>query len=122
MFDDLQLTLRQICRRTNRLIEGAKATRLGVLEETITDINLIDIAQRHPSHVRTKKYTRIEEGQSSGADWLWFLGRPGEWFALLVQAKLISYKTRKCIGLRQRTPGGGLQSELFLSYMPGQNH
>jgi hypothetical protein len=69
---------------TSDIIQSGFSTRLGILEETITDMHLLAIARRHGDYVVTRKFSRKEEGSQSGADWLWCIGEPGAWFSLLV--------------------------------------
>jgi hypothetical protein len=87
---DLRQTFDERARWTNRMLLAGTVTRLGLLEESITDINLIEIATRHPNHIISRKFTRREEGATSGADWIWTIGRPGRWFSMLVQAKVMN--------------------------------
>ena len=53
---------------TNTLIARGQITRLGILEETITNMHLVEIQARHPEHVYTKVFGKREEGTASGAD------------------------------------------------------
>ena len=116
----MRLTLSDLCQTfseradwTNRIIGGGLSTRLGVLEEKITDVNLITIQDRHPNHVLTRKFSRKEEGSSSGADWLWCIGEPGSWLLLLVQAKIVNPKTGTCHYLNYKK---GKQRSLLKQY------
>lgn len=84
-----------------------------MLEETVSDVNLIEISSSHSDHVLTKKFSRRVEGAASGADWLWCIGEPGSWLILLVQAKIINPKTGNCHYLNYR---GGHQCSLLVSY------
>lgn len=113
-------TLRFVCLRTDKLIGAGVSCSLGVLEETITDINLIDVALRHPRFVSTRKFNRIEEGTVTGADWLWVIGGPGRWLPILVQAKLVDTRTKKCIGFRQKLSNGRLQYDLLVNFAKSQ--
>ena len=36
---------------------------MNILEETITDINLLDLQINHPNEVRTQKFSKPEEGK-----------------------------------------------------------
>ena len=96
-------TFHEQARWTSEIIQRGFSTRLGILEETITDMNLIAIAQRHSDYVVTRKFSRKEEGSQSGADWLWCIGEPGAWFSLLVQAKVIHPHTSICRFLDYRS-------------------
>ncbi len=86
---DLCRVLQDRAAATYELIDYSFVERLGVSEETITDVNLVEVRRALPAlHVVTKKFTKHEESASSGADWLWVFGKPGRWVSLLVQAKL----------------------------------
>lgn len=89
-------TLYERAHWTNEIINKGAFLRLGIMEETITDMHLLTIAEKHSDHVLTKKFTRREEGAKSGADWLWVIGEPGSWISLLIQAKIINPKTGNC--------------------------
>jgi hypothetical protein len=110
---DLHITFQERATWTSSIIENGFSSRLGVLEETITDVNLIEISRRHSGYVLTKKFTRREEGSNSGADWLWCIGEPGAWFPLLVQAKVINPSTSTCHFLNYRS---GKQRRLLLEF------
>ena len=81
---------------TQNFIYRSNVLRLGILEETITDMHLFSIADKYANNVITRKFNRREEGSQSGADWLWIIGEPGSWLPLLIQAKVINLKTQKC--------------------------
>ena len=100
---DLCTTFQERAAWTQRHIRRSKMHRLALLEETITEINLAMIADKHEEHVFTRQFSRKEEGSKSGADWLWCIGGPGAWLCMLVQAKLVSPKTGSCSNLDYRT-------------------
>lgn len=93
---DLCSTFSERARWTPDVIGQGLASRLGVLEETITDVNLLSIASEHRNYVYTKKFSRRQEGAESGADWLWCIGESGAWLNLLVQAKIVNPQTGRC--------------------------
>lgn len=64
-------------------IDTSRRVNFQLKEETITDINMLALKARHPRQIRTKVFTKPEEG-INGADWEW-------WFV---------NKARKCVGLR----------------------
>lgn len=86
---NLCATFQERAEWTDRIIAAGYSSRLGILEETITDIHLLEFARRHPLNVWTKKFTRKEEGSLSGADWLWCIGGADGWLPMAIQAKLI---------------------------------
>lgn len=61
-------------------------TGISLSEESITDFNLIELQCRHPSEIRTQKFSKHRESLV-GADWEWWLGSKGFWLGLRVQAK-----------------------------------
>lgn len=87
---------RRLCRsfvraacRTWRLV--CRGARHGLMpsEETLTDLNLLDIRSRNPSSVWIWRMSKWEEGKKSGADWEWWVGRQGAWVGMRIQAKLL---------------------------------
>ena len=93
---DFGLFLKKRAEWTNRFIERSFAFRLGIMEETITDMHLFSVADEYSDNVIVRKFNRREEGAVSGADWLWIIGAPGSWLPLLVQAKIVNPETRVC--------------------------
>lgn len=87
---------------TGNTIGDGFATRVGILEESLTNFHLLEFARRHPEHIVTRQFTRREEGSASGADWLWCIGEPGSWISLLVQAKIVNPDTGTCAQLDYR--------------------
>jgi hypothetical protein len=67
-------------------LEAATAPELRIGEETLTDINLIDMQYRHPAEVVTEKFSKQMEAQN-GADWEWWLIFGGRTLGLRLQAK-----------------------------------
>jgi Family of unknown function (DUF6615) len=88
----------------------------GILldEETITDINLLEIQKRHPLEARTHKYYPPIEGAISGADWDWWFGSKTGWLGLRIQAKKLNHKTLRYDKLAHATKKHGLQVDLLL--------
>lgn len=72
--------------KTWKYIELSELTNIGLSEESITDINLLDLQRTHPSEILTQKFSKPRESQI-GADWEWWLGSQGKWLGLRIQAK-----------------------------------
>lgn len=92
--------IKEICnsiqRQTLRIadeVDRAGYTGLGIHEETITDILLNGIQSEHQENVLTRKFSHKEEGNITGADWLWCIGEPGSWITFAVQAKIANMNT-----------------------------
>jgi hypothetical protein len=88
-------------------------TRLGVQEETITDILLNGIQSENEANFFTRKFSHKEEGNITGADWLWCIGEPGSWITFAVQAKIANMKTGRINFLHYR---GGRQYTQLVSF------
>lgn len=63
----------------------ARSEELGLTwaEETVTDILVVAAS----AHVKVVPFTRKQEGDVVGADWLWWWVGQDESFGMLVQAK-----------------------------------
>jgi len=83
-------------------VKKAGYTGLGIQEESITDILLNRIAYEHKENFATRKFTRKEEGNFSGADWLWCIGEPGAWITFAIQAKIANINTGRVNYLHYR--------------------
>lgn len=58
-------------------------------EETLTDLNIIELKIRHSSEIYSRTFNKTEEGLN-GADWeWWFTGSSQKWIGFRVQAKVI---------------------------------
>ena len=75
------------------LLGRAFAVASPIGEETITDLNLLELRSRHPQEVITRSFSKRAEA-AEGADWEWWLtGTSRRWFGLRVQAKVIDVGT-----------------------------
>lgn len=74
-------------------VHKAGYTGLGIQEESITDSLLNRIQYEHKENFSTRKFTKKEEGNISGADWLWCIGEPGTWITFAIQAKIANINT-----------------------------
>jgi hypothetical protein len=83
----------------------ARARRVGhqPLEETFTDVNLLELKDRHPREVITQVFNKPKEG-INGADWEWWLtdAAGSQWLGLRVQAKVLDLRTNKFEHLHYR--------------------
>jgi hypothetical protein len=74
-------------------LRDARTFEIRFGEETITDLLLLDLkrkAFKTTSIVQTSKY----EEKNTGTDWEWWLGHPGKWLRLAIQAKKLKRKDR----------------------------
>lgn len=74
----------------------AKGRRVGhqPLEETFTDLNILELKDRHPSEIYSQTFSKRREGVN-GADWEWWLTNSSRslWLGLRVQAKVLHLAT-----------------------------
>ncbi len=74
----------------------SKARRVGhqPMEETFTDLNILELKDRHPLEIYSKTFSKRREGVN-GADWEWWLTNSSRnaWLGLRVQAKVIHLAT-----------------------------
>jgi hypothetical protein len=73
--------------RTWSLLSNGARLKVVPGEETITDLNLLELKRRWPSVIYTEKFTRYREGQETGADWEWWIAARDRWLGLRIQAK-----------------------------------
>lgn len=111
--NEFGLYLRERAHWTHNIISKSTMLRLGIMEETITDMHLFSIADEFSNNVLTKKFNCREEGSKSGADWLWIIGEPGSWLPLLIQAKIVNPQTGNCQRLDYKD---GEQRKRMLTY------
>jgi Family of unknown function (DUF6615) len=84
---------RRLSFSTWRLLKQAHGVGHKLLEDTITDINLLKIRSKCGSQIITRTFTRPEEGKSGG-DWEWWLtGSSRKWLSFRVQAKVLNVST-----------------------------
>jgi hypothetical protein len=86
--------IRQAARTWDFLAEGA-AYKLLPGEETLTDINLIELKRNVSPWVFTEKFTRYREGTETGADWEWWIADEDGWLGLRIQAKRLDPYTQR---------------------------
>jgi len=65
---------------------------MNILEESITDFNLLELQYKHPTEIKTQKYSRVRENVV-GADWEWWFTSGGYWLGLRVQAKKLDERS-----------------------------
>jgi len=63
--------------------------RFGLTEPHLTESVLAAISAITLTKVRVRKFSTNVEGLVTGADWEWWLGSPGNWVGMRVQAKKI---------------------------------
>jgi len=86
-------TFRKQAFSTWNLLRKSRVNDFQPGEETITDMNLLEIKMKHPQEVFIQKFTKRQEAKT-GADWeWWFTGSSGKWLGFRIQAKVINIDT-----------------------------
>lgn len=84
----------QSARTWDFLAEGARY-KIVPGEETLTDINLIELKRKLPTLIYTEKFSRYREGRETAADWEWWVGDRDNWLGLRLQAKRLDPYTQR---------------------------
>jgi hypothetical protein len=89
-------TFRALSFRTWDVLAQSRRVGHQPLEETFTDLNLLELKVRHPFEIKTITFTKPQEG-INGADWEWWLTDVGhsQWLGIRVQAKVLDLKTNE---------------------------
>lgn len=97
------------------LLRVSKTANVQIGEETLTDLNVLQLRLNHPTEVVTDPLTKPEEGVE-GADWeWWFTGSSGRWLGFRVQAKVIELKSDRYKELHYQQKKTGLyQSDTLI--------
>jgi hypothetical protein len=104
-------TFQELAHFTWKRLGAAGATGLPWSEETNTETLLATLAERHPRHVRLRAFTRREEALK-GSDWEWWIGSPGAWFGMRVQAKRIHRTNGRFVGIHRQKPRGHTSTQM----------
>lgn len=87
--DTLCIDFREVATHTWNLLSNAHKAKFNIGEESITDINLLELQMRQPKRLIIRQVSRRAEG-ATGADWLWaFVSKSGQVVGMCIQAKKI---------------------------------
>jgi hypothetical protein len=93
---------KEVSKRTWNLLKNAADSNMSIGEETITDVNLLELQIRQPAAILTRQVSRYNENLI-GADWIWaIVGRTGRTFILYVQAKKLFLRSDRYESLIER--------------------
>ncbi|MCQ8895248.1 hypothetical protein NQT62_02195 [Limnobacter humi] len=83
-------TFRSLAFRTFDQMGRARRVGHQPLEETFTDLNILELKDRHPTEIFCQAFTKSQEGKN-GADWEWWLtdSLKSKWLGLRIQAKVL---------------------------------
>ena len=82
--------------QTGRNLYAARESMFPLCEDTVTEMNLLEIASRHQDRVIVKRFNRKEESKG-GADWSWWFldEKEKEAIGFRIQAKIIDWRSDK---------------------------
>ena len=82
--------------QTGRNLYAARESMFPLCEDTVTEMNLLEIASRHQDRVIVKRFNRKEESKG-GADWSWWFldEKKKEAIGFRIQAKIIDRSSDK---------------------------
>ncbi|MBE2193297.1 MAG: hypothetical protein IAE83_03910 [Anaerolinea sp.] len=99
---DLCKEFEKQARRVWLLLKKAQSIGYQPKEETITDLNIIELRKRCSRQVITHEFTRHQEAKT-GSDWEWWFTADGtRWIGFRVQAKILHLKTNQFRQLHYR--------------------
>lgn len=77
------------------MLDKARSINCQIGEETLTDLNILELKIRHSHEIYSITFNKIDEGKN-GADWEWWFTNSNEnkWIGFRVQAKVIDIKTQ----------------------------
>ena len=104
-------TFQELADLTWHRLQASVATGLPWSEETNTETVLATLAERHPKHVRLQVFSRREEALN-GSDWEWWVGAPGAWFGMRVQAKRLHRTKGRFVRLHSQKPRGHASTQM----------
>jgi hypothetical protein len=81
--------------RTWDLLSEGSFYKLIPGEETLTDLNLLELKRQLPFLIYTEKFTRYREGKVTAADWEWWIASQDNWLGLRIQAKRLDPVTQR---------------------------
>lgn len=73
------------------LILRGKQQGIKIQEETITEILLLDLAEKFGDQMKITLFNKNQEGKN-GSDWEWYIKKKGVWLGFSVQAKILNYE------------------------------
>lgn len=95
----------ELSRETSRTLGDAARFGMDIGEESITDQLLLELKRRAAHQVHLRKFNRIQEGRTTGADWEWWFVSGSRGFGMRVQAKKLDSRTSTYPGLDHTVRG-----------------
>jgi len=114
-------TFKRLSFETWDTIQRGRSVNYQMKEETLTDYNMLELKLRHSSQIRTRVFTKPEEG-INGADWeWWFKGNSNKWIGFRIQAKILNIQSEEFEHLHYQTRSTGVyQSDKLINNALGQ--
>ncbi|WP_146036015.1 DUF6615 family protein [Pseudomonas sp. LFM046] len=100
-------SFRSLARQTHKKLGEARVAQHQLREETLTDINILELKHSHPDRIYCQTFTNAEESLN-GADWEWWLTdrTRSRWIGFRVQAKVLELNTDTFAHLHYKSRAG----------------
>lgn len=97
----------RLAHETHDRLKAARTVGHQLLEETLTDLIVLELKRLHPREIYCQTFTKPQEG-INGADWEWWLSDPtrSRWLGLRVQANVLELKSDTFAHLHYRPKRG----------------
>lgn len=86
-------TFRERAFQTWAQLSGGRRCGHQIGEETVTDLNVLELKLRHPEDVFVKAFSKPDEGRVGADIEVWLGSTSGPWLGFRVQAKIIDFDT-----------------------------
>lgn len=108
-------TFRDLSYRTWMQLRRARSINHQLLEESITDLLMMELKYNHPLDIKTITFNKYQEGKN-GADWeWWFVDAAGiKGIGFRVQAKILNFNTDSFLQLHYKDQTQKLISQASL--------
>jgi hypothetical protein len=104
-------TFKELARATWRRLKSSTVTGLPWGEVTNTETLLAELVTRHPRSVRIHATPRLDE-TLNGSDWEWWIGEPGAWLGMRVQAKRLNIRRQRFMAIRTQKPRSAADTQM----------
>jgi hypothetical protein len=100
-------TFATLAYETHERLGACRQVGHQLLEETITDLLILELKRLHPREIFCQTFTKPQESMT-GADWEWWLTDPSRsrWLGLRVQAKVLELKSDSFAHLHYKSKRG----------------
>ncbi len=109
MSQSLKWAFMRLAENTFYTLEHCRRVKHQIQEETLTDLNMLNLKRNHSTQLTTHTFSKHEEGKNGG-DWEWWLTNSSRkrWLCIRVQAKVLKLKTDRFEHLHYKSRKSGI--------------